>query len=1016
MRWTFYLFWNYVMKHISKLTYLLWLPALIWLSLLYSMNVALGDISISIPSSMDLHRPQLWKLVLGSTWTPTVVEVKTWKNVLSIRNWLVMWLDNASLSGAKYVSIGWWINNVISSIESSGIWWWKGNFIDSPVSVIWWWAENVVKSSSKYSTVAWWHSNVVDFEWSIVGWENNVVIGRSVVVWWRDNYVEGEGSMVLWSSSQWWAKSFSWNSPIVRDYSAIIVANAWVLIWTYYPVTWVNLVVEGAVKIWNGSLTGNIWEIRLQSGCFYGYDGSDWHVVNKKPWEWCPKVTCTYGSVLLHPGDSVQAYTQPYSMDCSQTLRTANCYADWTFWEPGVQYYAYCYDLSGGIWHDEEVAACGAADGKVYVNSPTPSDWLCENGDSWEIDTQNTLFAWQCSIWTSVANCSATRVYSCEGDQPTWPWLIMWDTTQMYSDTLKSWTPVAQGVLPWTCQWTCAEWYEQQTNGCSWDIIIESSECGTYNPSAFKDLDMYFITDSWTTWHYTLMDRNLWATQVYVWIDNICTYWYYYQWWNNYWFPNEWSVTTSSTPVDASTFGPLNYYSSSTFITTSSWDSSNNKNLWWWVSGTNDAMRWPCPDDYHVPSKDEFVDIVDNYWKKSVDNVVGYELSLDFLMPFAGIRQLVSSSFYEIGNYGIYRSSTASDAENRVSYNLGFYNNTSNTMILPSHVGGRGTGSPVRCFKNSSTPSLIIHPNEWKKALIIVHDNKITKLWTPTKDWKTFWWWYSDSSFTPDSQVRTWDTVLAWTHLYAKWESSEWCTEAQDITICNPENSSECLTIMDRNLWACVAGTGEESYGNYYQWWNNYGFHYSLWNNVPVETVWLTWDDSYNNNWYLSESWINVLADVWSGGRHYNGVWWWAGDNESNWRWVLLNNPTERQWPCPLYYHVPSIGEWWLLVKYWKDTYATGVTLSGSNNLYNFSDGAAIANFQTYFKLPFAGSREYSDAHLNLQGSYGDYWSSSPNGSRYTYNFAMDEPLSYVNTIGYRSRAFGFSVRCFKNN
>ena len=94
------------------------------------------------------------------------------------------------------------------------------------------------------------------------------------------------------------------------------------------------------------------------------------------------------------------------------------------------------------------------------------------------------------------------------------------------------------------------------------------------------------ITSNWTTW-YTIQDKNLWATTVYnngntltqANMGNI------YQWWNNYWFPSTWSVTTSSTKVNASAYWPWNYYSSSTFIIRSDdWSSVKNDNLRWWVT------------------------------------------------------------------------------------------------------------------------------------------------------------------------------------------------------------------------------------------------------------------------------------------------------------------------------------------------------------------------------------------------------------------------------------------------
>lgn len=113
----------------------------------------------------------------------------------------------------------------------------------------------------------------------------------------------------------------------------------------------------------------------------------------------------------------------------------------------------------------------------------------------------------------------------------------------------------------------------------------------------------------------TIADKNLGATTVYNNGDTLseANSGKYYQWGNNYWFPFTWSVTTSSTQVNASNYWPWNYYSSSTFITTNWWDSSRNTNLRWWVTWTYEAMQWPCDEWFHVPSLSELTTIY-NIW------------------------------------------------------------------------------------------------------------------------------------------------------------------------------------------------------------------------------------------------------------------------------------------------------------------------------------------------------------------------------------------------------------------
>jgi len=208
------------------------------------------------------------------------------------------------------------------------------------------------------------------------------------------------------------------------------------------------------------------------------------------------------------------------------------------------------------------------------------------------------------------------------------------------------------------------------------------------------------ITD-WTD-TYTIMDRNLWATKS----GSICSSadlwacWYYFQWWNNYWFPTEWSVATSSTQVDASGYWPWNYYSSSTWITKNPWNSSANYNLRWWVSGTYEAMQWPCPEWYHVPSSGEWLGLSTMLWyDRTYDSNASIQainsLRNELYLPFAGYRGYSSAGVRYRGTYADYWSSTAYSAD--TAYRLYF----NSAGLDPQHGYNRSNGFSVRCFKNS---------------------------------------------------------------------------------------------------------------------------------------------------------------------------------------------------------------------------------------------------------------------------------------------------------------------------
>ncbi len=140
------------------------------------------------------------------------------------------------------------------------------------------------------------------------------------------------------------------------------------------------------------------------------------------------------------------------------------------------------------------------------------------------------------------------------------------------------------------------------------------------------------LSANWTS-RVTMADKNLWATTVYNPWDTLseANCGKFYQWGNNYWFPFSWSVTTSSTQVNANSYWPWNYYSSSTFITRSSspyrWDSWNNSNLWGWTTWTNAAMQWPCNEWFHIPSLTDLNTLYNTYiwlWFSWWNNFINY--------------------------------------------------------------------------------------------------------------------------------------------------------------------------------------------------------------------------------------------------------------------------------------------------------------------------------------------------------------------------------------------------------
>lgn len=123
----------------------------------------------------------------------------------------------------------------------------------------------------------------------------------------------------------------------------------------------------------------------------------------------------------------------------------------------------------------------------------------------------------------------------------------------------------------------------------TWTTLYDWSSIASW-AWIFHNATLWLISVSGdgTTWA-TMADKNVWAINAYnPWdakSESNCGY--FFQWGNNYPFPMSWDLTTSSTQVDASVYGPWNYYYSNIFIygvSGNRWDSSNNINLRWWVT------------------------------------------------------------------------------------------------------------------------------------------------------------------------------------------------------------------------------------------------------------------------------------------------------------------------------------------------------------------------------------------------------------------------------------------------
>jgi hypothetical protein len=112
---------------------------------------------------------------------------------------------------------------------------------------------------------------------------------------------------------------------------------------------------------------------------------------------------------------------------------------------------------------------------------------------------------------------------------------------------------------------------------------------------------------------------------------------------------------------------------------------------------------------------------------------------------------------------------------------------------------------------------------------------------------------------------------------------------------------------------------------------------------------------------------------------------------------------------------VPSVAEWVWLFQLWCKyrEWNSGLCAAFWGSWSGFATSAVnvtLTNFKNDLKLPFAGIRHWSDG--SLQTSFGNYWSSSPIDI-HAHNLYFDSLI--VSSQNGSNRAWGLSVRCFKN-
>lgn len=582
-----------------------------------------------------------------------------------------------------------------------------------------------------------------------------------------------------------------------------------------------------------------------------------------------------------------------------------------------------------------------------------------------------------------------------------------------------------------------------------------------------------------------IMSYNLWATSTN--IEDEDSYGLFFQWGNNHAFSNEWCDGWESCNFERDEFS--NY-------------SSYNYNWTEWE-------QWPCVSWYHVPSINEWNNLFVQWCEddalcdtRYLSNTANWGIEGDedyryvwadsnfpdgedvirrlmnrYKLPLAGKRY--DNSVGDVDNFGRYWSSTPASTTNG-NYPYRFYVGPYNWAWVYTTDPSRGQS--IRCFKDSSEEvptTLALDLYEWgcsiddydydhvASASLCGSADMIGRIFVPENQRLSSWKiekldqynWYTtnvkDNNYLvnldavvftqSDKNEDTNTIVLYWFSKCEYWQAWDGqkcvCDEGE-----MDEESWQCvyeiedikwntITIMTSNLWA----TDTNPLWAFYQWGNNYAFPRDTWlstceldndgnGDCPLEWDYdIEWTEYYNFMHYYEEDW----------------AWNWIPRDEYNWtEW--------EQWPCPNWYHVPTINEWnnlfvawceqnnecdarellesngifgqWLLDYHWMlfrqldfgehEAALTEASLTPLAQWYDAEEAAAlVTKFLDDMGLSLAGYRSAYGVYRVGSTSY--YWSSTPLDDDNAWGFGL---VSNFVGANYDRRDFGYSVRCFSDS
>ena len=243
------------------------------------------------------------------------------------------------------------------------------------------------------------------------------------------------------------------------------------------------------------------------------------------------------------------------------------------------------------------------------------------------------------------------------------------------------------------------------------------------------------------------------------------------------------------------------------------------------------------------------------------------------------------------------------------------------------------------------------------------------------------------------------------------WSWHIWLTDQPQAHVYN----NNAGTMMDRNLGATSATPGDVgTLGLLYQWGRKDPFlgSSSISGSYPYAESTITWSSVSSNSSNGTIEYATAHPTTFIKYNSNNDDWYYTGDSSTdNTRWTTSDKTKSIYDPCPAGWRVPDGGENGIWSK--AGFYAT--TFDSTNKGISFSISSPSTTW-----YPASGYLGNYDRDFKDVGSYGYYWSASPNNNTWPFSPDSTAYFLYFSKSGHVgpsdsfNRAYGLPVRCLQ--